>query len=350
MMDFQNCLMRQISRHPSMRPQDLVKLCYQGAYGAEHLLRDPMQAKDRLEREFAGTEAADTELYEIISPRICRVNLAAWKYRQLPAEWLFRMFAQSALARGDDSDVFAAYLETAGKLVEQGKTAFSLSDWKRYLEDYRAAGINPVHHSESYRKSESPSYRIIDCQFLRSLPLLEEIARRAKDGQVFVIAIDGRAASGKSTLAKLLKQVIHADIVQMDDFFLPPDLRTEARHLTPGGNVHYERFLEEVVPYIAKPQPFSYSVFDCSRMDFNGRKTIGNPQFRIVEGSYSCHPLFGRYADLTVFLQVEPAEQMRRILTRNGAEMAEVFRSKWIPLEEAYFQHDAIPEKADLRL
>ena len=38
------------------------------------------------------------------------------------------------------------------------------------------------------------------------------------------------------------------------------------------------------------------------------------------------------------------------ILTRNGAEMAEVFRSKWIPLEEAYFQHDAIPEKADLRL
>lgn len=114
-----------------------------------------------------GTEAADTELYEIISPRICRVNLAAWKYRRLPAEWLFRMFAQSALACGDDSDVFAAYLETAGKLVEQGKTAFSLSDWKRYLEDYKAAGMNPVHHSESYRKSESPSYRIIDCQFLR---------------------------------------------------------------------------------------------------------------------------------------------------------------------------------------
>jgi thymidylate kinase len=63
-------------------------------------------------------------------------------------------------------------------------------------------------------------------------------------------------------------------------------------------------------------------------------KTVGRGM-RIVEGSYSHHPRFGEYADLTVFCDVEAEEQMRRIRRRNP-DLAERFEKEWIPMEEAY--------------
>ena len=56
------------------------------------------------------------------------------------------------------------------------------------------------------------------------LQALEEIP-----GEVKVIAIDGRCASGKSTLAQQLAGLTGAGIIHMDDFFLPRELRTEER-------------------------------------------------------------------------------------------------------------------------
>ena len=70
----------------------------------------------------------------------------------------------------------------------------------------------------------------------------------------FVIAIDGRAASGKSTLAEQLSTLLEADVIHMDDFFLQPYQRTPERLAEIGGNVDYERFAKE-----------GYSVFIGSR-------------------------------------------------------------------------------------
>ena len=163
-----------------------------------------------------------------------------------------------------------------------------------------------------------------------------------------VIAIDGRAASGKSTMARQLSEILHAPVVQMDDFFVPPALRSEERFQVPGSNVHYERFAEEVLPDILSKNEFAYRIFDCSIMDYNGYKKIETSRWRIVEGSYSQHPQFGEYADIRVYSDVDPEEQMRRILVRNGEKMAEMFRTRWIPLEEEYFDAYGIRTKADL--
>ena len=39
---------------------------------------------------------------------------------------------------------------------------------------------------------------------------------------------------------------------------------------------------------------------------------------------------------------------MARILKRNGEQMAEMFRTRWIPMEENYFAAFSIKEKADI--
>ena len=104
------------------------------------------------------------------------------------------------------------------------------------------------------------------------------------------------------------------------------------------------------MPHLASDAAFAYRVFDCSQMDFGGLREIAAAPIRIVEGSYAHHPALGDYADLRVFSTVEEEEQMARILRRNGEKMAEMFRTRWIPMEEKYFYHFGIREKADIVL
>lgn len=77
---------------------------------------------------------------------------------------------------------------------------------------------------------------------------------------------------------------------------------------------------------------------------------IWESRWRIVEGAYSLHPEFGKYADLKIFYDISPDEQMRRIYERNGAKNARIFQTRWIPLEEKYIENFNIRKKADLVL
>lgn len=381
-MDFTHYLTEQLQNHPSNQPQDIVKQCYQAACGAEHLLSDLNRARNYLDHEFQSIPASShTPLYEAISDHVCRANLAAWKHRGLPVEWLFRMFAASASATSQPVQTtqttldnpysqnpqakFLEYLGTAETMILQGQlpVPFSAEEWHTYLAAYKKNGMTAVHHSEAYRQAERPAYRILQKQYIRLIPILEAAAKYIADisptatgslsaaessagepafKRPCIIAIDGRAASGKTTMARQLADILGGDIIQMDDFFLPPALRTEERFRTPGGNVHYERFREEVLPHLSQSEPFSYERFDCHIMDYHGQRHVSSKSFRIVEGSCSCHPQLGDYADITVFSTVAPDVQMQRILRRNGAEMAEVFRERWIPMEELYIRECGI--------
>lgn len=348
-MNFEIFFREQINNHLSIQPQDVLKLCYQAAFGAEHLLQDIERAKNYLKEEYEKVTAKDIVLYESISDDICRVNLAAWKYNGLPVQWLFPMLAESPFQDMEREKMFCRYLEIAERIALE-HSDFSLTEWNDYLKEYQKSGLHPVHHSQNYREKEQPAYRIVDKKYVRIFPLLRQIAKVIGNKQVCVIAIDGRAASGKTTMAKQLSKILQAEIIQMDDFFLPLGLRTPERFEAPGGNVHYERFAEEVIPYLSSKESFSYRIFDCSKMDYNGVRKIESDHIRVVEGSYSCHPYFGNYADITAFSDVNAEEQMERIYKRNGEKMAKMFQKRWIPLEERYFREYKIPLNVDLIL
>lgn len=164
----------------------------------------------------------------------------------------------------------------------------------------------------------------------------------------FVIAIDGRCGSGKTTLTEILCRRLGADAVHMDYFYLTPEQRTEARFSEPGGNVNYERFSEEVLPHLGKPEGFSYRRYDFPTRSFSGICSVRSGQRVIVEGAYSLHPFFGDYADLRVFSDIGREEQERRILLRNGPEGLKNFRKIWIPLEENYLSACRIREICDI--
>ena len=177
---------------------------------------------------------------------------------------------------------------------------------------------------------------------------LQEAASSILSSGARIIAIDGRSAAGKTTLASLIAEAAGGSIVHMDDFFLPLEMRTPERLSAPGGNVHSERFMAEVLPHLARREAFSYRRFDCSVMDYAPEPVAADASGVIViEGAYSLSPAFGRYYDLSVFCDVDSRVQMRRIIARNGEEKAEVFRTRWIPMEEMYISSCAVMERAD---
>ena len=347
-MTFTDCLTDQLARHPAMTPQDVVKLCYQASHGAEHLLHDPAAAWAALEAEYEATPPCDGPLYEPISDSVCRVSLAAWRARGLPLVWLFRLFCASCTVAEDGDARFCAYLERAHELLRAHAPGFSYAEFEEYVKGYTAGGIRAVHHSEAYRRAERPAYRIVSARLCRAIPILERVKDHGEGDAPCVIAIDGRAASGKTTLSEALRIALEGEVIHMDDFFLPPALRSEERFRTPGQNIHHERFCEEILPFVGKREGFAYRIFDCGRMDYHGKRSITDAHYRIVEGSYSLHPIFGDYATLTVFSDVTPAEQTERIRVRNGEEMLARFLSRWIPLEEEYFTHYEIARRCDL--
>ena len=178
--------------------------------------------------------------------------------------------------------------------------------------------------------------------------ILSAINQRNLEDSPFLIAIDGRCAAGKTTLAKQLQDILDCNVFHMDDFFLPPELRTRERLAQPGGNVDVERFRCEVFLPILQGIPFSYRPYDCHLRRQTEPKTVQPKPINIVEGSYSCHPHLWDAYNLRIFLDISPAEQLQRIEKRNGTENAKVFQEKWIPLEETYFSAFQIAQHCDL--
>ncbi len=164
------------------------------------------------------------------------------------------------------------------------------------------------------------------------------------------IAIDGKAASGKTTLAKQLSEIYDCNVIHMDDFFLPTELRTEERYARPGGNVHYERFQQEVIAGLKKQEAFSYKIFDCSLMSYSKEVTVVPKKINIIEGCYCLHPYFDDIYNIKIFSSISPEEQRKRILIRNGEAMYKRFAELWIPMENRYFDYYNIMDKCQLAL
>lgn len=180
--------------------------------------------------------------------------------------------------------------------------------------------------------------------------LNSEIERLLNRERRAVVAIDGRAASGKSSLASALAVRYGGEVIHTDDFFLPFDMRSESRLSEPGGNIHYERFTDEVLNSLRRRDSFEYGVFDCKSGEIAKKTVCRNTGLVIVEGAYSLHPKFGKYYDLSIFMSAEYTTRLERIKKRDGEEKAKIFAYRWIPMEERYFETFGTERTADFLL
>ncbi len=348
MNDWRRVLRQHGERYPAMQPRDAVKLTYQSTFGGGHMITDLAACANWIENEKQTAPFAETAFEDIGGGRV-RLHLGHPAIKALPSRVTAAVFAASARHSVGTAEDLAEKLAVLREETAAGAFGFSAEELDAYLKEYEAAGCPAVHHSDAFREQYAPAYRVIDARYGAVWPLLGKLAELEEKNGRFTLALDGMAASGKSTAAELLWEVFGGCVVHMDDFFLPPALRSPARFEEPGGNVHYERCEEEVMAPLRAKTPFTYRLFDCSVMDFGGDSDTIDPAGNvIIEGSYSLHPAFGALpgeegekrhpADMAVFLHISPETQRERILRRNGEEMLHMFVNRWIPLENAYFE------------
>ena len=173
--------------------------------------------------------------------------------------------------------------------------------------------------------------------------LLQEISSE----QPFIMAIDGRCAAGKTTLAEQLKKEYECNVIHIDDFYLPMQKRTEAVMQQPGGNIDFQRLADEILIPMTEGKNAVYRPYDCHNDSYLTTQKINSKLITVVEGSYSCHPKLRNFYKLCVFMDVSKELQIERLKARNH-EKLEAFKSVWIPREEKYFDICKIRESCDI--
>lgn len=340
MSEYVSMLREQCARWPALTAQDLTKALYQSQFGCGHFVPDPEKAYDRLMEEYETASASRKStppLTESLGSSFCRVHLSAMKEAGLAPGTLSSLFVLSAAEHAGSMDEFHRQLTCMEQMIAAGELPVDPEQASSFLAGYRAAGYPATHHSGTFRAAYSPAYRVIRADYAAYLPLFCAIDRLLREKEHVIVAIEGGSASGKSTLGALIQRVYDCNLFHMDDFFLQLHQRTPERFAEPGGNVDYERFSEEVLDPLLRGDAFSYRVFDCSCMALGSAVAVTPCRLNVVEGAYSMHPALSHAYDLSVFLDIDPAEQADRILRRNGPAMQKRFLSEWIPLEHRYF-------------
>ena len=334
-----------------MEPKDAVKLAYQSEFGCGHLLAEESLCAERIAAEIAlaakGLDSALEAPVQEIGGGLCRLNLRSPQVRGLPPLLIARMMAETDRCKQGSMAGFMENLSSLRRACEEGVFSFSLPALDEYLDAYAREGYPPVSHSEAYRRAYAPAYRVVLREYGDLLPVLNAIEAAQK--KPCVVAIDGDCGAGKTTIANRLAPLYHASIISLDDFFLPPDLRTPARLAEPGGNIHYERFAAEVLKRLGTGELFSYARYDCQSGSLQEQAVQPSPVI-LLEGSYSHHPFFAadyqRLSVLKIWVKVSAAEQLRRLARRNIALVGR-FEKEWIPMEKAYAAAFALEQSAD---
>ena len=329
-------IQNQCRRYPELEPRDLLKALHQSVFGCGHFVTDEAVGLARLRAELAEAPSGGLDV-EPLDGGFCRVHLSAVERTGLAPETLFRIFALSAQAPAGTPAELEEKLSVLLELAEDGQLPFAAGQMADAIGRWRRAGYPACHHSETFRAVYTPAYRVVRREFAWMLPLLAAIDRQLAAKPRVLLAIDGGSASGKTTLASWLEKIYGCPVFHMDDFFLRPQQRTAERLAEPGGNVDRERFYEEVLLPLTQGRTVRYRRYNCQTQTVGGPVDIRPGALNVVEGAYSMHPLLADSYDLSAFLRISPEVQHARVLARNGPEIGERFFTRWIPLEQRYF-------------
>ncbi len=338
--------------YPEMEAGDVLKLIYQSIFGGGHMITDAGKSRMRIEQEFDAVKHSlpkRNSPVEMLGNGICRIYLNVLQ-EGLSVSTLNRMFVDSASRRQGTIVELEKNIQDFANACADGRLPFDYQKVEALVSRWQEQGYPAVSHSEQYRNRYMPAYRVIDAVYGEYYKVILEIdrllKREEKNDRPIIVAIDGMAGSGKSTLGTMLQELYQCNLFHMDDFFLQSYQRTTERLNAPGGNVDYERFKKEIYDQIDTKTEFVYQKYDCSRQELGEKVSVSYKKLNIIEGAYSAHPYFQDRADLVFFKEIPAELQKERIALRNGEWMLQRFLKEWIPMEHNYFDTFSIRKKS----
>ena len=188
--------------YPDLQVRDLFKFLHQSAFGCEHLISSPEKVIGYIRQEFTECRSFAECRTEPLDGSYSRVHLG-WMSRGLSAETLGKLFFLSAKKEPDGCVLLEQKLEAAKKLAYDGLLPFSVDELSCAAETWKQQGYPAVRHSEIFRETYRPAYRVIAGEYIPFLPLLAELDRLLETGSVKVET--GTDDSGESLCLLLEK-------------------------------------------------------------------------------------------------------------------------------------------------
>lgn len=342
-------VLEHIKKYPEMELQDILKMLFQNEFGPKHLAENEIECFKSLSTEINSIDYNENEeLFEDIGCDALRLNLKAIPIGT-DLNYINKVIVNSASEFCGTNEKLVVKFGLLVVMAENQEIPFDIERVRKETNAFAKNGFKPISHSEVYKENYSPSYRVISKKYRSTVETVIALRNLDFNKKHIVISVDGNSASGKSTLAENLANLLNGEVVHCDDFFLPQEMRTDKRLSEIGGNIHYERLKEEVIDKLRKPTVISYKAYNCQNSSFKNIFLM-NKKIIIVEGAYSSHPYFENYADFKIFLKVDEKIQKERILKRNGEEMLKRFTNEWIPKENEYFNKFKIENNSDIIL
>lgn len=156
-------------------------------------------------------------------------------------------------------------------------------------------------------------------------------------GRTRVVAIDGPAGSGKTTLAARLSRPLEAPVVHMDDLFPGWDGLAEA----PG------KLVDWILAPLAAGRQAVYRRYDWEAGAYAERVAVPESDVLIVEGCASGSTAAAPYLSLLIWIAAPHDVRMARGLARDGEAFAPHWE-RWARQEDAVFTAERTRARADL--
>lgn len=161
----------------------------------------------------------------------------------------------------------------------------------------------------------------------------------------FVVAIDGRSGTGKSTLAAAVAGLLgDCLVIDGDDFYNGGRLgewkgRTPAEQVAEAMDWRRQHALLTTLRDGRRVEwfPYDWEAFDGSLADvpFSAEPA----PVIILEGAYSCRPELSGLLDLRVLVEADLAVRSQRLRLRDGEEWHDEWFEVWNEAEDFYFGH-----------
>jgi len=163
-------------------------------------------------------------------------------------------------------------------------------------------------------------------------------------GKTHIIAIDGPAGAGKTTLAMQISQALTSrfsiEVVHMD-------------HLYNGWDDALGENLTELLSNIIEAQKNSQNYllphFDWNANKYSTPRDLKSPQILILEGVGSAQAIVRNSATTTIWIEVDRAIGIKRVIARDGDEIESQMK-QWLIDQEIYFTSDKTRESAQFIL
>jgi uridine kinase len=183
------------------------------------------------------------------------------------------------------------------------------------------------------------------------LALLGSIPRRQR---TLLVGIDGRGASGKSTLARALERA--ADdlaVVEFDDFYLPSadrEARAARGDTEIGGNFDWRRLRDQVLLPLSRDRPAEYQRYDWPGDRLAEWHTVPVGGIVVVEGNFCTRRELFAFYDYTLWVEAPHELRLERGIRRGGPDTRERWLTEWMPEEDRYLAAEEPASRVDLVL